>query len=236
MTQREAALAALVEAVGVPIEPDLLDLALTHRSYAYEHGGLPTNERLEFLGDAVLGLVITDELYRRHPNDPEGVLARMRASIVNARALAELAATLGVGDCLLLGKGEEATGGRTKPSILADTCEAVLGAAYLSAGLESIREAVLALFAPMLTRAAQLGAGLDWKTSLQELTSRLGLGAPVYRVTATGPDHAREFTAEVVLGEKVWGVGQGTAKKHAEQLAAEESWRALDATHGGDGS
>lgn len=219
----------LVESLGIGVDPELLMLAVTHRSYAFEHGNLPTNERLEFLGDAVLGLIITDELYRRHPDLPEGDLARMRASIVNARALAEVARTLGLGEHLRLGRGEEATGGRDKPSILADTVEAVLGAVYLTAGFDGAQSTVLALFGPLINRAAELGAGLDWKTSLQELSSRMGLGVPYYRVTATGPDHARSFAAAVELGGRAWGEGTGSAKKHAEQEAAEAAWRALTA-------
>ena len=216
-------------ALGVDLDDAMLDLALTHRSYAFEKGGLPTNERLEFLGDAVLGLVITDELYRRHPDRPEGDLARMRASIVQATSLAELARSLGVGACLRLGKGEEATGGRDKPSILADTTEALLGAIFLTLGFADTSERILALFSPLLTRAGELGAGLDWKTSLQELAARRGMGVPRYLVTSTGPDHARRFEAVVVFGDQTWGRGEGSAKKHAEQQAAQSAWEAISA-------
>ncbi|MDQ1245870.1 MAG: ribonuclease [Actinomycetota bacterium] len=230
------AAAELTEALGVEIDPALLELALTHRSFAFEHGNLPTNERLEFLGDAVLGLVVTEELYRRHPELPEGDLARMRASIVNARALAQVARTLGLGEYLRLGRGEEATGGRDKPSILADTVEAVLGALYLTTGLAEAQRTVLMVFGPLIDRSGDLGAGLDWKTSLQELASRLGIGVPYYRVTATGPDHNRTFTAAVEFDGRSWGEGAGSAKKHAEQEAAEAAWRALTehAAAGGD--
>jgi ribonuclease III len=223
----------LAETLGVTIDADLLSLALTHRSYAFEHGNLPTNERLEFLGDAVLGLVITEELYRRFPELPEGDLARMRSSVVNARALAEVARTLGIGEHLRLGRGEESTGGRDKPSILADTTEAVLGALYLTVGLATTQQKVLLIFGPLLDRSAELGAGLDWKSSLQELSSRMRMGVPRYRVTATGPDHSRTFTAQVEFDGQAWGEGTGSAKKHAEQEAAEVAWRALTA-HAGE--
>jgi ribonuclease III len=163
----------LRSALGNPVlDPELLELALTHRSYAYENGGLPTNERLEFLGDSVLGIVITETLYRTHPDLSEGRLAKLRAAVVNARALAEVARTIGLGPYIRLGKGEESTGGHDKSSILADTVEALIGATYLSGGpdggFESARQLVHLLFDPLLDAAAALGAGLDWKTSLQE--------------------------------------------------------------------
>ncbi|HEX3907709.1 MAG TPA: ribonuclease III, partial [Mycobacteriales bacterium] len=163
--------ATLVTALGGPIDAELLDLALTHRSYAYEHGGLPTNERLEFLGDSVLGLIVTEALYRRHRDLPEGQLAKLRAAVVNSRALAGLARQLGIGAYIKLGRGEQISGGRDKSSILADAVEAVIGAFYLDRGIEASRELVLRLFAELLDDAATLGAGLDWKTSLQELAA-----------------------------------------------------------------
>ncbi|HEY0214770.1 MAG TPA: ribonuclease III [Cellulomonas sp.] len=212
--------AQLAEQLGVHLDPELLVLALTHRSFAHEAGGIPTNERLEFLGDTVLGIVVTEELYRSHPTQSEGELAKMRAATVSQRALAEVARELELGGYILLGKGELATGGRDKDSILSDTLEALFGAVYLAHGLETSREVVLRLVGPTLTAAADLGAGLDWKTSLQELTAGLGLGAPVYQVTSDGPDHARTFTAEVVVAGEVRGTGTGTAKKLAEQRAA----------------
>ncbi|MGH3663107.1 MAG: ribonuclease III [Micromonosporaceae bacterium] len=206
--------------------------ALTHRSYAYENGGLPTNERLEFLGDAVLGLVITNALYRDHPDLPEGQLAKLRASVVNMRALAEVARGLGPGGLgrhLLLGKGEETTGGRDKASILADTLEAVLGAIFLEHGLEVASEVIHKLFDPLMADAAGRGAGLDWKTSLQELTANHGLGVPEYRISEDGPDHAKTFTARAVVAGERFGAGEGRSKKEAEQLAAEAAWRTLNA-------
>lgn len=224
---RQEAVAHMLAALGQQVDPQLLDLALTHRSYAFEQGGLPTNERLEFLGDSVLGLVVTEELYATHPQRSEGDLARMRASVVNARSLAEVARALGVGPCIRLGRGELTSGGDDKPSILADTMEAIIGAVYLDQGIDVARPLVLRLFGPLMTRAGKLGAGLDWKTSLQEAASAQSLGAPEYRITGDGPDHARVFHAEVVLGGEVWGAGTGSAKKHAEQAAAEQAYERL---------
>ena len=205
-------------------------LALTHRSYAYENGGLPPNERLEFLGDAVLGLVVTDHLYRRHPDLPEGQLAKLRASVVNMMALAGVARDLGPGGLgahLLLGRGEELTGGRDKASILADGLEAMIGAVYLAHGIDVARGLVHRLFDPLLAAAPLKGAGLDWKTSLQELTAAQGLGVPEYRVDDEGPDHRKEFTATVYVGGRGLGSGGGRTKKEAEQKAAEAAYTTL---------
>lgn len=210
---------------------ELLTLALTHRSYAYEHGGLPTNERLEFLGDAVLGLTVTDELYHRHPERTEGDLAKLRASIVNTQALADVGRNLtedGLGAHLLLGRGEVNTGGADKSSILADGMESLLGAVYLQHGIETARVVILNLFAGLLDTAPTLGAGLDWKTSLQELTSARSLGPPTYVVTSTGPDHDKEFTAVVIVMNTEYGLGLGRSKKEAEQKAAAAAWNALE--------
>ena len=222
-----AAATELLEKLGVHLDPELLVLALTHRSFAHEAGGIPTNERLEFLGDTVLGLVVTEELYRTHPDESEGVLAKMRAATVSQRGLAGVARRLELGSYVLLGKGELATGGQDKDSILSDTLEAIFGAAYLTHGLDRARELVLRLVGPTLERAADLGAGLDWKTSLQELAATLGLGVPVYDVSGEGPDHARVFTARAVVGGEVRGEGTGPAKKVAEQEAAEIAYRVL---------
>ncbi|HEX7267160.1 MAG TPA: ribonuclease III, partial [Streptosporangiaceae bacterium] len=161
---------ALLRVLDAGLSPALLDRALTHRSFAYENGGLPTNERLEFLGDAVLGLVVTDALFREYPDLPEGHLAKLRAAVVNMRALADVARGLHLGDYVRLGRGEEGTGGRDKASILADTLEAVIGAVYIERGLDAADVLVHRLFDPVIARSARLGAGLDWKTSLQELT------------------------------------------------------------------
>lgn len=221
----------LIQSLGLEIDDALLELALTHRSYAYESGGIPTNERLEFLGDSVLGIVITDALYHRYPDLPEGQLAKLRSAVVNARALAGVARELNLGSFLRLGKGEESTGGRDKSSILADTVEAVLGAAYLDHGIEVSRELILRLFENLLIESATLGAGLDWKTSLQELTAELGVGVPGYAISESGPDHAKEFEAQVVLGEKLYGHGRGSNKKEAEQQAAASAYAELQAEH-----
>ena len=231
-SQNGRALTPLEQALGVEINPDLLRQALTHRSYAYENGGLPTNERLEFLGDSVLGLVGTAALYRDHPDLPEGRLAKLRASVVNSRALAEVARRLGpegLGPYLLLGKGEDTTGGRDKESILADTLEAILGAVYLEHGLEVASRVVHRLFDPVMAQAARLGAGLDWKTSLQELTATRSLGVPDYHVDQAGPDHAKTFTAWAVVAGRRFGGVQGRTKKEAEQKAAEAAFTTLTA-------
>jgi len=217
----------LCEVVGQTIDEPLLQRALTHRSYAYENGGVPNNERLEFLGDSVLGLVVTDSLYTAHPDLPEGQLAKLRAAVVNMRALADVARTLGLGGYVLLGRGEESTNGRDKTSILADTMEAVLGAVYLSAGLPAATTFVHHLLDPLMASTASLGAGLDWKTSLQELAAAGSLGVPEYRVTQEGPDHQKIFHAESVVGSEVLGSGSGRSKKEAEQLAAEVAWTEL---------
>jgi len=222
-----AAAQDLVEKLGIQLDPELLILALTHRSFAHEAGGIPTNERLEFLGDAVVGLVVTEYLYRRLPDRPEGDLAKMRAASVSQRALAQIARTLDLGSYALLGKGELSTGGRDKDSILCDTFEALIGAVYLGHGLEPTRRVVEALIGPTLETAVNLGAGLDWKTSVQELAAERGLGIPTYLVEGSGPDHERYFEARLVLGGVSWGVGEGTSKKIAEQQAASRAYEAL---------
>jgi len=217
----------LLAALNVTVTHDLLERALTHRSYAYENGGLPTNERLEFLGDAVLGLIVTDTLYNEHPDLPEGQLAKLRAAVVQMRALAGVARDLKLGRYVRLGRGEEGTGGRDKPSILADTLEAVIGAVYLDRGLEAACRLVHRLFDPVIASSAQLGAGLDWKTSLQELTASELLGVPEYRVEESGPDHQKLFRATVRVAGRTYGSGQGRSKKEAEQQAAEAAYRAI---------
>lgn len=216
------------EILGVRLDEGALRHALTHRSYAYEHGGIPNNERLEFLGDSVLGLVVTESLYLDHPDLAEGQLAKLRAACVNMRALAAVGRTLGLGDFLLLGRGEEATGGRDKASILADTVEALIGTVYLAEGIEISRVFVHHLIDPLMRASTRLGAGLDWKTSLQELAAAGAYGAPEYRVTENGPDHEKVFTAKAVLGDQVLGQGTGHSKKEAEQRAAEMAWTELD--------
>jgi ribonuclease-3 len=217
----------LLRTLDAGLSPALLERALTHRSFAYENGGLPTNERLEFLGDAVLGLVVTDALFRGYPDLPEGHLAKLRAAVVNQRALAGVARGLRLGDFVRLGRGEEGTGGRDKASILADTLEAVIGAVYIERGLTEASALVHRLFDPVIASSARLGAGLDWKTSLQELTAAGVLGVPEYHVDESGPDHQKSFRAVVRVGGRVYGSGVGRSKKEAEQQAAERAWSAI---------
>ncbi|WP_460774175.1 ribonuclease III [Microbacterium sp. GXF7504] len=217
---------ALSEKLGVTIDPELLALALTHRSYAYEHGQIPHNERLEFLGDSVLGQAVTVRLYNRHPELDEGSLAKRRASVVSTVALAEVARGIGLGRFVRLGRGEQLTGGDDKDSILADTMEALIGATYLSAGQDAATELVLRLVEPLLADPERYGAAIDPKTSLQELAAAQGRPAPVYRVTSSGPDHARTFTAVVEVGDERTE-GTGTSKKHAEMAAALQAWHRL---------
>ncbi|KNY07165.1 ribonuclease III [Microbacterium sp. GCS4] len=217
----------LPEKLRVEIDAELLELALTHRSYAYEHGGIPHNERLEFLGDSVLGQAVTVMLFTTHPELDEGSLAKRRASVVSTVALAEVARGIGLGSHLLLGRGEEQTGGRDKDSILADTMEAVIGATFLSAGPDAATDLVLRLTKPLLADPERYGAAMDPKTSLQELAARLGATPPRYSIEASGPDHDRRFTATVVVGELTM-TGLGSSKKTAEMAAALSAWRVLD--------
>lgn len=220
------ALDALTQKLGVDIDPELLSLALTHRSWAYENGQVPHNERLEFLGDSVLGLAVTVRLFTAHPDLDEGSLAKRRASVVSTVALAEIARGIGLGEYLLLGRGEDLTGGRDKDSILADTMEAIFGATYLSTGPDAATGLVLRLVDPLLADPERYGAAVDPKTALQELAARGGLQPPVYSVTSTGPDHDRQFTATVAVGDHT-AQGRGTSKKHAEMAAALDAWRDL---------
>jgi ribonuclease III len=220
----------LTRRLGVRIGPDMVMLALTHRSYAYENGRLPTNERLEFLGDSVLGLIVTDALFSRHPDLDEGQLAKLRAAVVNMRALADVARRLDLGRFVLLGRGEETSGGRDKSSILADTLEALIGAVYREHGIDEASVLVRRLVDPLLESSAAMGAGLDWKTSLQELTASLGLGVPEYAVTEEGPDHAKVFHAVALVLRNPHGSGSGRSKKEAEQRAAAAAFKLLHKT------
>ncbi|NNE75311.1 MAG: ribonuclease III [Acidimicrobiales bacterium] len=216
-------LAALADRVGHCFA-DLrhLELAVTHRSFCAENTGVESNERLEFLGDSVLGLIVTDELYRRYPDAPEGELAKARAALVNSPTLAELAAAVQIGDALRLGRGEDASGGRAKPSILADAMEAVIGAVYLDGGLDAARTFVLPALEPHMTATEADGPGAnDFKTRLQERVAALGLEPPQYEIEAEGPDHDKRFHATVHIGGEQRGHGSGTSKKQAEQAAAE---------------
>lgn len=219
------ALADHLGAFGVP--PDRLRQALAHRSFCSESPAQPSNERLELLGDAVLGLVVTDHLYRSFPDLPEGDLARVRAAVVSTPALAPVARGLGLGPALLLGRGEEASGGRDKPSILADALEAVIGAVYLSAGYDGASAFVLGLLGQPIAEVAEVARLGDPKNQLQELAAQLGLGTPVYRLRERGPDHAKHFTASAVVAGEHLGTGDGSSKKDAERQAADEALRVL---------
>lgn len=219
---------ALQRALDVQMnDPLLWDLALTHRSWAFEAGGVPDNERLEFLGDAVLQVVITDEIFRRFTDAREGRLAKLRAAMVNTNRLADMARSLNLGAAVKLGRGEEQSGGRDKDSILADTLEAVLGAVYLDLGLPTVRDLILRLFRPLVEELSTQHAALDYKTSLQELAAARLSSLPVYEVSDSGPDHDKVFTAQVMLDGEWLGRGAGRSKKAAEQQAAREAYRAL---------
>ena len=211
-------------------DPDLLREALAHRSWCAEHGGMSSNERLEFLGDAVLGLVVTDHIFATYPELPEGELAKVRASVVNASSLAEVAAELGVGDAVLLGKGEDQSGGREKPSILADAMEALIGAIYLDRGWDAAERLVMSLLGDRIEQAAAGPGGQDYKTRLQELCARSFEQLPVYTVLDQGPDHAKAFDAAVHVLGKCRGRGRGRSKKQPEQAAARVAWEDLTAS------
>lgn len=219
--------AELNSVLQLEIDSELLTLALTHRSYAYENGGIGHNERLEFLGDSILGQAVTVMLYLENPDVDEGELAKRRASLVSSAALAEIAVNIELGRYLLLGRGEELTGGREKQSILADAVEAIIGAAYLSVGPDAATALVLRLIAPLLADPNRFGASMDPKTSLQELSTRLGKGLPQYTVTDSGPDHSKRFSATVAVGGDAIATGDGTSKKQAEMAAALAAWAIL---------
>ena len=198
----------------------MLELALTHRSFSYEAGGLPTNERMEFLGDSVLGLVVTDELYEKFPDLDESRLSPLRSGVVNMRALAQVAREINLGQYLRIGKGEEATNGRDKNSILADSFEALVGAIYLDHGYTKTAEIVLNLLRPVIDSAQSSGAALDGKTALQELAASQGLTSPEYEIGESGPDHDKSFTAIAILSGVRYPQGVGKSKREAEQAAA----------------
>jgi len=200
---------------------------VAHRSWCAENPGNASNERLEFLGDAVLGLVVTDHLYRTYSELPEGELAKVRAAVVNSEVLAEVATELDVGAALLLGRGEDNSGGRFKPSILADTMEALIGAVYLDGGWEPAAALVMRLLAERISDASEGPGGQDYKTRLQELASRRGDALPRYQVSHEGPDHARHFFATVLIADEPAGEGHGRSKKQAEQAAARQAWTRL---------
>ncbi|MTA26624.1 MAG: ribonuclease III [Actinobacteria bacterium] len=217
----------LAEQLGVVLDPALLELAFTHRSFAYESGSKETNERLEFLGDSVLGLIVTEALYKRYPDFDESRLSPLRSGVVNMRALAEIARGLELGQYIRLGKGEEVTGGRDKHSLLADAFEALIGAIYLQFGFSKCSEIVEKLITPTMDSAVARGAGLDGKTALQELAAALGKGVPEYVVSEEGPDHDKNFTAIAMVAGQVLSQGVGKSKREAEQVAARGAYEAL---------
>ena len=209
-------------------DPGVLAPSLVHRSWCAENPGNDSNERLEFLGDAVLGLIVTDHAFHAYPGLSEGELTDVRKAVVNAVTLAEVADELHLGDYLLLGKGEEQSGGREKPSILADALEAVLGAVYVSAGMTEARDLVLRLLGGRVAEAHAGGpGGQDYKSRLQELTARRFDEQPRYETLAEGPDHARRFHVRVNVGGRVRGTGDGRSKKQAEQVAARDAYTTL---------
>ena len=218
----QGATGGFLHAFDVAVDPELFELALTHRSWAYEHSAAPHNERLEFLGDSILGQAVTVKLYRDHPELTEGELAKRRAALVSTVALAEVARGLSLGAELKLGKGEEQTGGRDKDSILADTVEAVIGAVFLSTDSVTAADFVLQLIDPLLEDPERFSEVLDPKTTLQQEAATRGLPHPAYDTVGTGPDHARVFASTVQLGD-VTGRGEGTSKKVAELAAARDA-------------
>jgi ribonuclease-3 len=217
----------LTARIGIELSEQLLIKSLTHRSFAYENNLTDTNERLEFLGDSVLGVIITAELFNKFPDAPEGELAKLRAAIVNSRALAAVARAIGLGEFILLGKGEEASGGKDKSSILADAVEAILGAIYLEHGLQPTTEVILRLFSPIINNANSIEATLDWKTSLSEVISSKELAEPEYQISESGPDHDKSFQAVITILGKVVSTGEGKSKKTAEQNAAKSAFEIL---------
>lgn len=206
---------------------DKLEAALAHRSWCAENDGTASNERLEFLGDSVLGLVVTDHIYTTYPALPEGELAKVRSSVVNAQALADAAVSLDLGAAVRLGKGEDASGGREKPSILSDAFEAIIGAIYLDGGWSAAQEFVMRLLGSLIEEAAAGPGGQDYKTRLQELAAQHYPELPRYTVEDSGPDHAKSFHASVYIGADVQGQGDGRSKKQAEQAAARAAWESL---------
>lgn len=222
--------APLREAWGVDLSDELLRLALTHRSFANENDNLPNNERLEFLGDAVLGVSVAEQLYKQYPDNSESDISKMRASVVNMYALARLARELNLGPNILLGRGEMRTEGYDKDSILADTVEAILGAIYLEKGFEVARATVLRLFEAMIDGAQVTGKTMDWKTTLGEKLAELSLAEPVYETTHEGPAHDQTFHSSLRIPGAVHTKGTGKTKREAEHQAAAAAVKALS-TH-----
>lgn len=231
MTETPGGLADLEARLGYRFrQPALLQQALVHSSYAFENPEAgPDNERLEFLGDAVLNLMVSDLLVTAYPAAQEGQLTRWRAGLVNSRSLASLAQQLHLGAHLLLGRGEEQQGGRQKPSVLADALEAVIGAVYLDGGLTAVRQVVSRLLGEKLRQLPGEVSEIDYKTRLQELLQKKTKQTPVYEIVAVqGPPHARRFTVAVRLGSALLGLGSGRSKKEAAQRAAAAALQDLD--------
>jgi len=219
--------AQLQARLGLEIRQELLELAFTHRSYAYENNLSQTNERLEFLGDSVLGLVVTEALYKKYPDLDESRLSPLRSGIVNMRALADIARSLELGQYMRIGKGEEVTGGRDKNSLLADSLEALIGAIYLSHGFADSQRVVENLINETMESAKDRGAGLDGKTALQELAASRKISAPEYLITESGPDHDKDFVAVAVVNGVEVSTGEGKSKREAEQIAARIAYEKL---------
>ena len=217
--------------LGVPEERGpIYELALTHRSYAFENGETNQhNERLEFLGDAILDAVVTTLIYESYPELTEGEMARMRASVVNTDALADLGRELGLGEHIRLGKGEGSSGGSDKASLLANVFEALVGAVYLDRGLDAVSESLVPLFEPRIAESVT-GTRYDSKTALQEIVVKNTGELPSYRVASSGPDHDKRFVAHVFVGNEPYGNGSGRSKKEAEQKAAREALERLEAS------
>ncbi|MSO79772.1 MAG: ribonuclease III [Acidimicrobiia bacterium] len=211
-----------------------LEAALVHRSFCAENPAASSNERLEFLGDAVLGLSVTDHIFEAYPELPEGELAKLRASVVNAEVLAAVADELDLGSALFLGKGEDASGGREKPSILADAMEAVIAAVYLDGGWAAADGVVLRLLGDRIREGEDAPGEGDYKTRLQELAARYFDQLPRYQLRADGPDHSKHFYATVTLRGEAYGQGEGRSKKQAEQAAARAAWQRLQEEHSAD--
>jgi ribonuclease-3 len=214
-------------------DPSLLDEAMAHRSWCAEQEGRTSNERLEFLGDAVLGLVVAEYTYRNHPELSDGQMSKVRASVVNARVLGTVGLDLGIAGHLRLGRGEDLSGGRAKESILADATEAVIGAVYLDGGLAEAREFVLSLLKDRISVAVGEPGESDHKSRLQEESVRLGRGVPHYDLESFGPDHARRYRATVYVAGQRLGTGEGRSKKDAEQVAAQVACGSLEVERGG---
>ncbi len=209
---------------------DLLSTALTHRSYVNENSQhkASDNERLEFLGDAVLGLCVSDVLMKRHTDFDEGTLSKIRSLLVNEKPLAELASKLGLGDCLLLGRGEEHSGGRAKESLLANAFEAVIAAIYLDSTFSKTRTVLKRLMKSLLNDDALAAQCFDYKTALQELCQKKYKSAPLYAMKGeSGPDHDKTFEVEVAVGETIRETGRGKSKKDAQKQAAQKAWEKL---------